>query len=128
MSTLIIKPPSYFCYFRFCFCFGFGFSFSFSFSFRFRLRLDRSIAFRLPSILVLRGFGLFFSQHFDVPQRDVVTRKTRASSKKSKLGRHRRKIFANSLTARCRFKLPFAKANPSQVSQSACNQADDKAK
>jgi hypothetical protein len=74
MSTLIIKPPSAFYYFRFCF----GFSFSFSF----RLKIDRSIAFRLPSILVLRGFGPFFSQHFDVPQRDAVTRKTRASSKK----------------------------------------------
>ncbi|MCO4831490.1 MAG: hypothetical protein KC524_11380 [Gammaproteobacteria bacterium] len=90
--------------------------------------VDRSIAFRWPSFSVLRCFALFFSQHSGIPQLDAVVGGTRASSNKTQLGRHRQKILVNSLTARCRLKLAFTKANPSQASQSACKQPDDKAK
>ncbi|MDB3978122.1 hypothetical protein N9395_01855 [Pseudomonadales bacterium] len=90
--------------------------------------VDRSIAFRWPSFSVLRCFTQFFSQHSGIPQLDAVVGGTRASSNKTQLGLHRQKIFVNSLTARCRLKLAFTKANPSQASQSACKQPDDKAK
>jgi hypothetical protein len=94
----------------------------------FSLMVDRSIAFRWPSFLVLRCFTQFFSQHSGIPQLDTVVGGTRASSNKTQLGLHRQKIFVYSLTSRCRLKLAFTKANPSQVSQSACKQQDDKAK
>ncbi|MDA8864444.1 hypothetical protein N9I05_05285 [Pseudomonadales bacterium] len=90
--------------------------------------VDRSIAFRWPSFSVLRCFTQFFSQHSGIPQLDAVVGGTRASSNKTQLGLHRQKTLANSLTARCRLRLAFTKANPSQVSQSACKQPDDKAK
>jgi len=94
----------------------------------FSLMVDRSIAFRWPSFLVLRCFALFFSQLSGIPQLDVVIGRTRASSNKTQLGRHRQKIFVYCITSRCRLKLAFTKANPSQASQSACKQQDDKAK
>jgi len=90
--------------------------------------VDRSIAFRWPSFSVLRCFAQFFSQHSGIPQLDAVVGGTRASSNKTQLGRHRQKILVNSITSRCRLKLAFTKANPSQASQSACKQPDDKAK
>jgi len=56
----------------------------------FSLMVDRSIAFRWPSFSVLRCFALFFSQHSGIPQLDAVVGGTRAS-KKTQLGRHRKK-------------------------------------
>tara|TARA_Y100000385_G_scaffold219905_1_gene229425 strand:- start:384 stop:755 length:372 start_codon:yes stop_codon:yes gene_type:complete len=66
------KTLSSFYYFRFRF--GFGFC----------LRSDRSIVFRLPSILVLRCFGLFFLANTLTPHSEMLLR--------AKQGSHQTKI------------------------------------